>query len=73
VPVEFGGAKLEIGFRIDLMIDGQVVVEVKAIDALHPIHEAQLLTHLRFSGKRLGLLLNFNVTLMKDGIRRLVC
>jgi GxxExxY protein len=57
---------------IDLIVDGGVIVEVKSIDALAPIHEAQMLTYLRFSGRRLGFLINFNVALLKQGIRRLV-
>lgn len=72
LPVEYQGTRLELGYRIDMLVDELVIVETKAIDAISPIHEAQLLTYLKFSGKRLGLLLNFNVTLMKDGIRRLV-
>ena len=59
-------------FRIDLLVGGCVVVELKAIDALGPIHEAQLLTYLKLSGLRLGYLVNFNTVLIKDGIRRLV-
>jgi GxxExxY protein len=72
LPVVYEDTKLDVGFRIDLLIDELVIIEVKAVDALHPVFEAQVLTYLRFSGKRLGLLLNFNVVLMKQGIRRLV-
>ena len=72
LPVTYEGTKLDVGFRIDLLIDELVIIEVKAVDAVHPVHEAQLLTYLRFSNKRLGLLLNFNVVLMKQGIKRLV-
>jgi GxxExxY protein len=64
--------KLDAGYRIDLMIDGAVIVEVKAVDRLAPIHQAQLLTYLRLSGRRLGFLINFNVALLKQGIRRMV-
>jgi len=71
LPVVYDGHKLEAGYRIDLLVEGQVVVEVKAVDALAPIHRAQLLTYLRLSGRSLGLLLNFNVPLMKDGIVRM--
>ena len=71
LPVMYDGMELEAGYRLDLVIDDSVVVEVKSVDALAPIHEAQLLTYLKLSGLRLGLLLNFNVVLMKQGIRRL--
>jgi len=67
----YDGMELEAGYRLDLVVDDSVVVEVKSVDALAPIHEAQLLTYLKLSGLRLGLLLNFNVVLMKQGIRRL--
>ena|SRR5688572_20720688 len=70
LPVIYDSVKLDAGYRIDLMVDDKVVVEVKAVDALIPIHEAQLLTYLRLSGRRLGLLINFNVQLMKHGIKR---
>ena len=73
LPVTYEGTKLDLGYRIDMLVDNLVVVEIKAIDSLAPIHEAQVLTYLKFSGLRLGLLLNFNVTLMKEVIRRLVC
>src|SRR5256885_1770452 len=72
VPVVYEGLKLEAGFRIDLLVEECLVVEIKAIDAIHPVHLAQVLTYLQLSGHRLGFLLNFNVTLMKEGIRRLV-
>ncbi len=72
VPVVYEGVKLEIGYRIDLLVDELVVLEIKSIDAIAPIHEAQLLSYLKLSGKSLGLLLNFNVVHMKDGIRRFV-
>ena len=72
VPVVYEGTKLEVGYRIDLLVDEAVVVEVKSVDAIAPIHEAQVLTYLRLSGKTLGLLLNFNVLHMKDGIKRFV-
>jgi len=60
------------GFRADLMVEGKVLVELKAVDRLTPVHEAQLLTYLKLSGLRLGLLLNFNAVPLKNGIRRLV-
>jgi GxxExxY protein len=70
LPVVYDSVKLDAGYRIDLIVDEKVIVEVKAADALAPIHDAQLLTYLRLSGRRLGLLINFNVQLMKHGIRR---
>lgn len=70
LPVIYNSVKLDAGYRIDLIVDDKVIVEVKAVDALIPIHEAQLLTYLRLSGRRLGLLINFNVQLMKHGIKR---
>lgn len=71
LPVVYEGHKLEVGYRIDLLVEDQVVVEVKAVDSLAPIHRAQLLSYLRLSGRSLGLLLNVNVVLMKDGIVRM--
>ena len=64
--------KLDCGYRIDFIVEGKVVVELKAIEALLPVHEAQLLTYLRLSSLRVGLLINFNVPVLKDGIRRRV-
>ena len=63
---------LDCGYRLDLVVNHTVIVELKSVDALLPIHEAQLLTYLRLSGLRTGLLLNFNCRLLKDGIKRLV-
>ena len=64
--------RLDAGYRLDLIVDDAVIVEVKAIDALAPIHDAQLLTYLKLSGLRLGLLMNFNVVLFKQGLKRLI-
>jgi GxxExxY protein len=72
VPVIYDGERLDAGLRIDLLVGGCVVVEVKAVEAVIPVHDAQLLTYLKLTGHRLGYLLNFNVPLMKDGIRRRV-
>lgn len=72
LPVVYDGLKLEIGYRIDLLVDDLVVVEVKSVEALAPIHHAQVLTYLRLSGRSLGLLINFNVVHLKDGIKRFV-
>ena len=70
VPVEFEGLVLEDGLRMDLLVEDALVVEVKSVDALHAVHEAQLLTYLRLARKPLGLLLNFNVRRLQHGIRR---
>jgi GxxExxY protein len=72
LPVIYKGVRLDCGFRVDLMVVDQVVVEIKASHDHHPRHEAQTLTYLRLSDKRVGLLLNFGVATLKDGIRRLV-
>jgi len=72
IPVQYKGVKFDVGFRLDLLVERKVVVELKSIDALASIHTAQVLTYLRFSQVRLGYLINFNVLLLKDGFRRLV-
>jgi GxxExxY protein len=72
LPVVHEAVKLEAGYRVDLMVDGVVVVEVKSVDALSPVHKAQLLTYVRLSGRRLGFLINFNVVLLKQGVKRLI-
>lgn len=72
LPVEYKGVRLDCGYRVDLVVNGMVIVEVKAVSAIAPIHEAQLLTYLKLGGWRVGLLLNFNVPILKDGIRRRV-
>ncbi|MBM3789355.1 MAG: GxxExxY protein [Acidobacteria bacterium] len=72
IPVEFKGDSLETGFRLDLLVADTVVVEVKAVDSLLPIHDAQLLTYMKLGGWKVGLLINFNVPLLKLGIRRRV-
>ena len=72
LPVEYKGVRLDCGYRLNLLVDGKVVVELKAVDALHPVHEAQLLTYLKLSGCRVGLLINFNVPVLKEGIKRMV-
>jgi len=70
LPVEYKGILLEAGYRLDFLVANCVVVEVKAVETLAPVHEAQLLTYLRLGGWRLGLLINFNVAVLKSGIRR---
>jgi GxxExxY protein len=72
VPVEYEGLKLGFGFRVDLLIGDKVVIEIKSIEALAPVHRKQVETYLRLMDLRLGLLINFNVELIKDGIRRVV-
>jgi GxxExxY protein len=72
LPVIYDAVRIDIGYRLDLIVEDLVVVEIKAVDAVHPTHKAQLLSYLRLSGKKLGLLLNFNVEHLKDGIFRVV-
>jgi GxxExxY protein len=72
LPLEYKGIRLECGYRLDLLVAGEVVVEVKSMDAIAPIHDAQLLTYLRLGGWKVGLLINFNVPVLKDGIHRRV-
>lgn len=72
LPVVYEGRKLEVGYRIDLIVGTRVVIEVKSVEALHPIHQAQLLSYMRLSGIGVGLLMNFNVLHMRDGIKRMV-
>jgi GxxExxY protein len=70
LPVEYEGLRLASGYRLDLLVASSVIIEVKAVDGLARLHEAQLLTYLRLSGLRLGYLLNFNSVQMRDGLRR---
>jgi GxxExxY protein len=72
LPVVYEAQKLEVGYRIDLIAEGRVVVEVKSVEAMHPIFEAQLRSYMRLSGLRVGLLINFNVLHLRDGIKRMV-
>ncbi len=72
MPVIYKDVHLDVGYRLDLMVDGKVIVELKAVEQLLPIHEAQLLSYLKLSGCRVGLLINFNVPVLKQGIRRFV-
>ena len=71
LPVVCDGHRLEIGYRMDILVEGLVVLEIKSVHAIAPIHKAQLLSYLKLSGNPLGLLLNFNVPLMKNGIIRM--
>ena len=72
VPVVYEDVRLEAGYRIDLLINSSVVVELKAVEKIHPVHEAQLITYLKLTGHRLGILINFNTKLIKDGIKRVI-
>ncbi|HXZ40829.1 MAG TPA: GxxExxY protein [Terriglobales bacterium] len=72
LPVVYRQVKLELGYRKDLLVEDLVVVEVKSVDAISPVHQAQILSYLKLSGKSIGLLINFNVVHLKDGIRRFV-
>jgi GxxExxY protein len=72
LPVVYCGVKLELGYRIDLLAEDLVVVEIKSVDAISPVHQAQILSYLKLSGKSIGLLINFNVVHLKNGIKRFV-
>ena len=72
LPVYYETVKMELGFRVDLIVDSKVVIEIKSTEALIPVHRKQLRTYLRLMDMRLGLLINFNVELIKDGIQRVV-
>ena len=71
IEVKYKGLKLENKYRIDILVDNLVIIELKACDELLPIHEAQLLTYLKLTGLEVGLLINFNVAVLKDGIKRM--
>lgn len=72
LPIHYKGAELDFGYRLDFLVAGKVVVEVKAVDALLPIHHAQVLSYLKLGGWKLGLLINFHVPLQREGIKRVV-
>jgi len=72
LPVEYKGIKLDCGYRIDLLVANSLIVELKSVENVLPIHQAQLLTYMKLSGIKIGLLMNFNVKYMKDGIKRMV-
>lgn len=72
LPVTYKGVKLDCGYRLDLVVEDKVILELKSVKEIDPIHQAQLLTYLRLSRKKVGLLMNFNTVLMKDGIVRIV-
>ena len=71
IPIVYEGTRIEMGFRADLIVEDRVIVEIKSVESLAPVHKKQLLTHLRLTDKRLGLLINFNVALIKEGIARI--
>ncbi len=70
VPVVYKEIKLDCGYRIDLLVENSIVLELKTVEAFNPVHEAQILTYMKFANKRFGLLINFNVTLLKNGLKR---
>jgi len=72
LPVVYDGVKLDLGYRIDLLVEDLVVIELKSVEAISPVHQAQILSYLKLSGKSIGLLINFNVVHLKDGIKRFV-
>ena len=72
LPVVYDGERIDLGYRIDLIVGGCVIVEIKCVEAINPVHEAQLLSYMRRSGRQVGLLINFHVLHLRDGIRRMV-
>jgi GxxExxY protein len=72
LPVLYDSVKLDLGYRIDVLVEDTVILEIKSVEAICPVHEAQLLSYLKLSGKHVGLLINFNVVHLKDGIKRMV-
>jgi len=70
LPLTYKGVKLDCGYRIDLIVSDRIVVELKSVQDVRPVHEAQLLTYMRLTGKRVGLMINFNVAILKEGIKR---
>src|SRR5690349_9264248 len=72
LPIIYDGVKLDAGYRLDLLVENALIVELKAVEAILPIHEAQLLSYLKLSKRQLGLILNFNVVHFRDGIKRMV-
>ncbi|HUF03994.1 MAG TPA: GxxExxY protein [Aridibacter sp.] len=71
MPVEYSGVKIDVGYRLDLLVEEQVIVELKSVEKMLPLYEAQILTYLKLSGLKLGLLLNFGEKVLKDGIKRI--
>jgi GxxExxY protein len=72
LPLNYKGRYLDCGYRLDLLVEDKIIVELKSVESLEPIHDAQLLTYLKLKNTHLGLIINFNVMMLKDGVRRLV-
>jgi GxxExxY protein len=72
LPVVYDGERIELGYRIDLIVEDLVVVEIKCVEAINPVHQAQLLSYIRLSGRHIGLMINFHVAHLRDGIKRMV-
>jgi len=72
LPVEYKGVRLDCGYRVDVLVEDKLIIELKSVEQIKRIHEAQLLTYMRLAGVKIGLLINFNVTKLKDGIKRFV-
>ncbi len=72
LPIIYEGFTLDAGYRLDILVEGQIIIEVKAVDALTRVHHAQMMTYLKLSGHRLGFLMNFNVSMFKDGVKRII-
>jgi GxxExxY protein len=72
LPVVYEGEKIDLGYRIDLIVNDTVIVEIKCVDGINPVHKAQLLSYMRLSGRKVGLLINFHVVHLRDGIKRMV-
>jgi GxxExxY protein len=72
VPVIYKELQLEYGYRLDLLVENSVIIEIKSVDVLNPVHEAQILTYMKFAEKKIGLLINFNVKLLKHGLKRYI-
>ena len=72
IPLVYDGEEVDVAFRVDILVEGKLLVELKAVERILPIHEAQIITYLKITGQRLGLLINFNVPLIKEGIKRIV-
>lgn len=73
VPIVYDGITFEEGFRIDVLVEGKLMVELKAVDKLQPVHQAQVITYLKLTNRRVGFLINFNVPLIKEGTKRIIC
>jgi GxxExxY protein len=73
LPVVYEDVKIDVGYRIDLLVEDAVIVELKSVEKVLPIHHAQLISYLKLSGRKVGLLINFNVEHLKDGIKRMIC